>query len=230
MKTEDLIKRLAAQGPARGWLTIGRAALLWWGSLLLWTFFILFYPPMHSLLLSEDIGRDPLVPFGSLALSATLALLFAGTVGHAALWLATPIPGRHAKRYLAAATAFLALFVVTIWVGYPEASPVGEARHFLAHLECPEHLLLISVLPGVGLFLATRSLGQFSPWLSGAAGLAAAGGSGLLGVQLLCPNYSFVHVMTSHLLPLMPLALLGALFFQAFGGITRQVEALRRKL
>lgn len=235
MKTEDLIQHLVAQRPAPRWVNVKRISLIWWASLLIWALLLACYLTFQPRLEGEGLSFSEAVPIGAIGLSSVLVFLFAGTIGHAALCFATPTPGREAKRLSAAALLTFVFLLLTVAIGYPAAAAPRDtwqsSPHLASqHLECPEHLLLVAVFPALGLFLVTRAFGQFSAVLGGAAAFAAAGGAGLLALQLLCPNYVVAHVVTYHLLPLLPLILVGVLVFSAFGGITRQVEALRRKL
>jgi predicted anti-sigma-YlaC factor YlaD len=134
-------------------------------------------------------GRVLTPGFGSLGLPLAVAL----GVAFGGAWLAALSP----RRGPAVLGGIVGIGVaVTAMLATCE---LGSAGWFRGTAHCALTCVLTSALP-VGLAVLLLRRFAFS-WGRAVAGIAAAGGVGVLMLELVCPSASFAHVAVSHVLP-----------------------------
>lgn len=113
-------------------------------------------------------------------------------------------------RVLVVALTPVALFATAFVVNalWPPPFKLADLER---HLVCTEFTLLMALGPLLAFTYLRRNSDPVAPRLTGAAIGAAAGAIGAVGIELRCSHATLFHIAVGHVLPVLTMALLGAL-------------------
>ena len=149
--------------------------------------------------LRQDLGTQLHRP---LYLVQIAALLAAGGLA-AATGLRAAVPGYGGERRGAELALALAIFGAALLLGEPETSPLAPAVFIATGVRCALCVAMFGLLPWVVLFVA---IGRAAPLDGRAVGRYAGAAAVLVGaaaVRLACPIDEPVHLITSHVAPVL---------------------------
>lgn len=104
-----------------------------------------------------------------------------------------------------------ALVLATLVVGLLWPATLAEPSTMQDHVFCMELGSLMAIAPLIAFALVRRGSDPVAPRLTGAALGAAAGAWGGLFIELRCGHASVEHVVVGHVVPVVVMALLGAI-------------------
>ena len=148
--------------------------------------------------------------------------IIAAASGWAAFGRGRSAVGRSRAWMLAVATATPALLLGMMWAFTLVDPTVTEVHPERLGLKCLSLTLSAAVLPLAGLFALRSGSDPVHPGTTGAALGAASGAAAGIMVELWCPVGTVQHIALGHIVPIVVLALLGAV-------IGRRVLAVRSR-
>ena len=149
--------------------------------------------------LRHDLGAQLHRP---LYLFQIAALLAAGALA-AATGFRAAVPGYGGERWRAGLVLALALLGAALLLGEPGTSPVAPAVFLVTGVRCALSIAMFGLLPWVALFVA---IGRAAPLDGRAVGRYAGAAAFLVGaaaVRLACPIDGPLHLLTSHVTPVL---------------------------
>lgn len=178
--------------------------------------------------------RSALAITGGVAVSAAILMSIGGPGGYgrpsgyyvtlAVLWLGVGVAGAWAgvvrgRSMLGRAVSLRALVVVlvpvalvlTALVAGLAVPPYVKATGMHEHLRCVMFTVLMAAGPLAALLFVRRGSDPVAPRITGAALGTVAGAIGGLGIELRCSHAGLFHVFVGHIVPVVALALFGAL-------------------
>jgi len=156
-----------------------------------------------------DIGPRPI---GYFALVVGVWVLVAALASWGAVGRGRSMLGRPTAHKLAIALVAPAVLLAAALLGnvlWPET--IDASSSVQAHAFCAALAMLFAVGPLAGFAMVARGSDPIAPTVTGAALGAAAGTWGALGIELFCSQATPAHVLLGHVLPVLLLALTGAL-------------------
>jgi hypothetical protein len=135
--------------------------------------------------------------------------------------LGRPIAQRVAVAGLTPAALFASALVAS--AAWPQT--IDHRNSFLSFAICAAFTVVFALGPMAAFAFVLRRSDPVAPRLGGAALGAAAGAWGALGIELYCTRPTPWHVLWGHVLPVVVLALVGALI----GGRALRLVAVRAK-
>lgn len=203
MNTEDCIQRLTSDlSPVARLRSVFGRLMIWLGSALLCVgagaLLTGLRPDLHTAIWTADFLFEGLLLLIGAILSAVAAMV-----------LSVPGCERAGRKW-----RLFALFPVFGWLlyigtrGFSGGGWVlaGEARFSPA---CAGELCLLSILPGVAMFLMIKNAAPVQLGWNGFLAALAALFLASLGLHFSCPNSSAVHVLAWHALPVLTVAASG---------------------
>ena len=149
--------------------------------------------------LRQDLGEQLHRP---LYLLQIVALLAAGGLA-AATGLRAAVPGYGGERRWAGLAVALAVFGTALLLGEPETNPLAPAVFIATGVRCALCVAMFGLLPWVVLFVA---IGRAAPLDGRTVGRYAGAAAFLVGaaaVRLACPIDEPVHLITTHVAPVL---------------------------
>ena len=140
-----------------------------------------------------------------------IAALFAAAGLAAATGLRAAVPGYGGERRRARLALALAVFGAALLLGEPETSPLAPAVFIATGVRCALCVAMFGLLPWVVLFLAIGRAAPLDGRVVGGYAGAAAFLVGAAGVRLACPIDEPVHLLASHVAPVLLWTSLSAL-------------------
>lgn len=200
--TPDIIHTLVADlgQPHRVWPVWIRAAVWVVVTLLL----------MAAIVAYDGLRQDMPGKMHDFSYLTMMALLAPASLGMAAagLWLAVPrlqVPAWIYGVMVLCAGFYLGLAGWLLW-------PYGIAMQELwshEHMVCAREVLLLSLIPGIGLFTLLRRAAPTHRGLASCVAGFAAGMVALMCSLLLCANEGHAHLLVGHFLPVLIATLVG---------------------
>ena len=203
MRTEDLIKSLAADAPKKSLGTPLRSSLFLGAVLLVYAIAAQCLPGMRA-----DIGTQLLNPLFSIEIVLLVALVMAGTVSS----ILSMYPDAYQYAFILKLPFIvfgaLVFFMFSQLLFIPGMADRGHLD--MAGLVCTKCIAWITIIPAFIIFFILKRGASVRPWSAGFYAVVTSAGIGCLVIRLEEVNNSLSHMMMWHYLPTLCLALVGA--------------------
>jgi len=203
MKTEHLIQLLTDEGPKKPMLHPMIQTLIW---LLVMFFYILFFagytglrPDFAEKLFNANYFTELLLLIGIGASSAWAAFCLARPDGH------------QMPRLKLISFVFILLWLVIAFSGYANHINGQDLMHSMSlkQYDCPAHIALFSLPPGIALFMFIRTGNTTQYYWAGAMATLSVTSFGYLLMRIIEANDNPGHLIIWHALPIITISLLG---------------------
>lgn len=203
MKTERLIQLLSDEGPKKPMLHPMIQTLLWLFAMFLYILLFAGYtglrPDFAEKFFNANYFIELLLLIGIGVSSAWTAFCLARPDGH-------QIPGLKLISFM-----FVLLWIVIAFSGTLNQINSQEIIQSMSlkQFDCPAHIALFSLPPGIALFLFIRTGVTTQFYWAGAMATLSVTSMGYLLMRIIEPNDNPAHLIIWHALPIIAISLLG---------------------